>query len=95
MISSYLELGRILGCAVFHTRLGLCVLDLARDQYGTTPEVARVASAILAEASTDIVATGIPGEMFHTGLDALTAWSARPDAALWHAICWAEGRRLA
>jgi SAM-dependent methyltransferase len=51
--------------------------------------------AILAEASTDIVATGIPGEMFHTGLDALTAWSARPDAALWHAICWAEGRRLA
>jgi SAM-dependent methyltransferase len=49
--------------------------------------------AILAEASADIVAIGIPEEMFQAGLHELSAWAQRPDAALWHAICWAEGRR--
>jgi ubiquinone/menaquinone biosynthesis C-methylase UbiE len=30
---------------------------------------------------------------FDAGLAAYDAWSARPDAALWFALCWAEGQR--
>jgi SAM-dependent methyltransferase len=30
---------------------------------------------------------------FDAALGALRAWAARPDAALWFAICWAEGTR--
>jgi SAM-dependent methyltransferase len=34
-------------------------------------------------------------EYFETGLQELRKWTLRPDAALWYAICWAEGIRPA
>jgi SAM-dependent methyltransferase len=35
----------------------------------------------------------LPRDVFDAGLDAFRTWSHRPDAALWFAICWAEGVR--
>ncbi len=39
-----------------------------------------------------ILATaGIEDELFDQGISSLKNWSARPDAAIWFAMCWAEG----
>jgi len=35
----------------------------------------------------------LPAAEFEAGLSAYDGWSARPDAALWFALSWAEGRR--
>jgi hypothetical protein len=41
-----------------------------------------------------ILALGVFDEpAFDTCLAALRAWGDRPDAALWYAVSWAEGRR--
>ena len=37
----------------------------------------------------------LPAARFEAGLRAFDAWGARPDAALWYAMAWAEGRRPA
>ena len=34
-------------------------------------------------------------EYFDAGMQAMEGWRHRPDAALWYAICWAEGVRPA
>jgi len=31
--------------------------------------------------------------LFDAGIAGVKAWSSRPDAAFWFAICWAEGIR--
>jgi SAM-dependent methyltransferase len=51
---------------------------------------------ILAGAREAILSEGrLDPAAFEAGLEALRAWAARPDAALWFAICWAEGVRPA
>ena len=48
----------------------------------------------LAGAREAIVGGGLLGQAeFETALAAVTKWSARPEAAFWYAICWAEGVR--
>jgi hypothetical protein len=49
---------------------------------------------IITEGRDEIAETGMPPEFVHSSLEALLAWSMRPDAALWHAISWAEGTKL-
>lgn len=51
-------------------------------------------SGLLAGARDLIVGGGLLGEAgFDGGLEALGAWAARPDAAFWYGIFWAEGVR--
>ena len=51
-------------------------------------------AGILEGAREPIVAGGLlPEESFQSALDALHAWGGRPDAAIWFAMAWAEGRR--
>jgi hypothetical protein len=50
-------------------------------------------ATIIYEAVDDIVALGLPRESVHAALDALAAWGQRPDAALWHAVAWAEATK--
>lgn len=49
---------------------------------------------ILEEALEDIAETGTPPETVHACLEALSSWRKQPDAAMWHAISWAEGARV-
>src|SRR5262249_28757558 len=37
----------------------------------------------------------LDADSFALGMEALTPWRQRPDAAIWFAISWAEGRRTA
>lgn len=49
----------------------------------------------LAGAREAMLAGGLLGAAeIDTALDAFRAWSARPDAAFWYSICWAEGARV-
>ena len=49
---------------------------------------------ILQGARATILAQGILDRAYFDGaLETLDAWAHRPDAALWYAICWAEGIR--
>jgi hypothetical protein len=51
-------------------------------------------AAILDGARAPITAGGLlPEDSFEAALTALRAWSTRPDAAIWFAMAWAEGRR--
>ena len=51
-------------------------------------------AGILAGARDPILAAGpLEPAVFDAALGDLRAWAARPDAALWFAICWAEGIR--
>ena len=36
---------------------------------------------------------GLEETQFEEGMKAIETWSSRPDAALWYATCWAEGKR--
>ena len=48
---------------------------------------------IIEEAGADIVEIGISAKTIHDALEELVAWREQPDAALWHAVSWAEGVR--
>jgi len=49
---------------------------------------------ILQGARATILAQGILDNAYFDGaLETLDGWARRPDAALWYAICWAEGIR--
>ena len=48
---------------------------------------------IIEEATEDIAEIGTPRELVRHSLDALADLHERPDAALWHAVSWAEGVR--
>ena len=48
----------------------------------------------LAGARDAMIASGLLGAAeIDTALDAFRAWAARPDAAFWYSICWAEGAK--
>ncbi|HLN30093.1 MAG TPA: methyltransferase domain-containing protein [Gemmataceae bacterium] len=56
--------------------------------------VAQNMIGILQGARATILAQGILDRAYFDGaLETLDAWARRPDAALWYAICWAEGIR--
>jgi len=49
---------------------------------------------LLCGAGETIVGEGLQSSSdFRAGLDAITSWRSRPDAALWYGIFWAEGMR--
>jgi hypothetical protein len=50
-------------------------------------------TVIIEEATDEIAETGLPRDSISAALDALAVWQMRPDAASWHSIAWAEGRR--
>jgi SAM-dependent methyltransferase len=56
------------------------------------PLIANLAG-VLEGARQAILAAGFERKAYEAGLAALRAWADRPDAALWFAICWAEGVR--
>jgi hypothetical protein len=58
------------------------------------PDIALNLERILIGARALIVSTARITELsFERAISALKAWSVRPDAALWFAMCWAEGLR--
>jgi SAM-dependent methyltransferase len=60
----------------------------------TFPDIVENLQSILVGARTMILATaGIDEEEFDRCIEALKIWGARPDAAFWFAMCWAEGIR--
>jgi ubiquinone/menaquinone biosynthesis C-methylase UbiE len=62
----------------------------------TFPAVVRNFAGILLGARERIVAGGVfEARAFDDAIASLRAWEARPDAALWYGICWAEGTRPA
>ena len=58
------------------------------------PTVAANLRGILTGAH-DAILEHLPAAAFDAGLAAYDAWSTRPEAALWFALCWAEGARPA
>lgn len=50
-------------------------------------------AGVIAGALDDILATGVPPEIARAALGELDAWRRRPDAAIWFAMAWAEGKR--
>ena len=57
------------------------------------PTVTSNLMKILWGAQEAILATGLPAAAFDDGVASLQTWSARPDAAFWFAMSWAEGIR--
>lgn len=66
----------------------------AGQEEGALEALAMNIRIILAGAEEGILETGGLKEAdFAAALEAIAAWSARPDAAIWYAMSWAEGRR--
>jgi SAM-dependent methyltransferase len=61
---------------------------------GRFPDVVANFRGILVGAR-DAILEFLPAAQFEAGLRAFDAWGERPDAALWYAMAWAEGRRPA
>jgi hypothetical protein len=60
----------------------------------TFSDIVENLQSILVGARSMILATaGIDEEEFDRCIEALKIWGARPDAAFWFAMCWAEGIR--
>jgi hypothetical protein len=60
----------------------------------TFPDIVENIQNILLRSRTLILATAhIQEDAFEQAMAALKSWSARPDAAFWFAMCWAEGTR--
>jgi ubiquinone/menaquinone biosynthesis C-methylase UbiE len=58
------------------------------------PVIVENLQKILVGARALILATGhLQEEMFDHAIASIGTWSVRPDAALWFAMCWAEGTR--
>ena len=62
----------------------------SHDLHGTDPgEQARLSRP------NDLINGRSLAAAFDAALDALRSWGRRPDAAMWYAVSWAEGRRVA
>jgi SAM-dependent methyltransferase len=60
----------------------------------TFDPLVRNLTGILEGARARVVEAGLLGDReARDAIDAIARWSARPDAALWYATCWAEGVR--
>jgi SAM-dependent methyltransferase len=49
---------------------------------------------VLDEARQDISEMGVPPDTVSAAFEALDKWRSLPDASLWHAVSWAEGRTV-
>jgi len=58
-----------------------------------SPLVANLAGILEGAREAILTAGRLEPSAFETGLEAFRDWGRRPDAALWFAICWAEGTK--